>query len=109
MSHLHLENIKPVKEFFEKLKRMFPAPWHHHEVRIIGRGNREFKIFIPEGRPDMLAVICEEMNIYEVFEDLDDVAKFLRDVVGLSEIPTYEKPIKHHHSEHVHKEHHSHH
>ncbi len=108
MSHLHLENIKPVKEFYEKLKSMFPAPWHHHEIRIIGKNNKEFKVFIPEGRPDMLAVVCEDMNIYEVFEDLDDAAKFLRDVVGLKEIPPYEKPVvKHHHGEHTH--HHGHH
>lgn len=102
MSHLHIENIKPVREFFEKLKKLYQAPWHHHEVRVIGRGNIEYKIFIPEGRPDMIAVTGG--GKYEVFDDLDEVAKYLKEVVGLESIPPYEKPAIIHH----HKGHHSH-
>ena len=85
MSHLHLENIKPVKEFFKALQRLYPAPWHHHEVRVQGKDGREYKIFIPEGRPDMIAVTTD--GVYEIFEDLEEVCRFLKEKVGLSKLP----------------------
>ncbi len=85
MSHLHLENIKPVREFFKKLQQLYPAPWHHHEVRVKGKDGKEYKIFIPEGRPDMLAVVSD--GVYEVFESLDEACEFLREKVGLTLLP----------------------
>ena len=88
MSHLHLENIKPVREFFKELQKLYPAPWHHHEVRVQGKDGKEYKVFIPEGRPDMIAVVCEAKELYEVFEHLDEACKFLKEEVGLSLLPT---------------------
>ncbi len=85
MSHLHLENIKPVKEFFSALQELYPAKWHHHEVRVTGKDGRQWKIFIPEGRPDMIAVVSD--GVYEVFEHLEDACRFLRERVGLTLLP----------------------
>ena len=86
MSHLDLSKIKPNREFFEKLKRLYPAPWHHHEVRVKKRGtNIEYKILIPEGRPDMIAIIGG--GKYELFHDIEEVCKFLKEELGLELLP----------------------
>ena len=86
MSHLHLENIKPVRAFFQKLQKLYPAPWHHHEVRVQGKDGKTYKIFIPEGRPDMIAVVSE--GVYEIFEHIEEACRYLREKVGLTLLPS---------------------
>ena len=86
MSHLDLSKIKPMKEFFQKLQKLFPAPWHHHEVRIIGKDSKEYKIFIPEGRPDTIAVVGED--VYEIFHDIEEICRYLKEKLGAKALPS---------------------
>ncbi len=86
MSHLDLSKIKPTREFFEKLQKLYPAPWHHHEVRVKGKDNKEYKIFIPEGRPDMIAIVSDDTH--EIFHDIEEVCEYLKNKIGLELLPS---------------------
>lgn len=84
---LNLKKLEPVKRFMDELRELYPAPWHHHEVRIHALDGKEYVIFSPEGRADTITVLCEESNEAEWFHHLEDVCNYLKSK-GISKLPS---------------------
>jgi len=88
-SELNLDNLKPVAKFMDELKDLYPAPWHHHEVRIQAADGKEYTIFPPEGRADTITVFCEETGETEWFHHLNEVCEYLQQK-GITRLPSVE-------------------
>ena len=86
---LNLNNLEPVKRFMDELKKLYPAPWHYHEVRIKAPDGKEYVVFSPEGRADTIAILCEETGHSEWFHELKDICEYLKGK-GITRLPTIE-------------------
>ena len=84
MSHLNLENLEPVARYMERLRELYPEPYNHHEVVLRTPDGKEYSVYPPEGRADLIAVTGD--GKYELFHTVEEVNEYLRKL-GFEKLP----------------------
>ncbi len=84
MSHLNLENLEPVAQYMDRLRELYPEPYNHHEVVLCTPDGKEYSVYPPEGRADLITVTGD--GKYELFHTVEEVNEYLRKL-GFEKLP----------------------